>query len=264
VRNAGNYGFARANNLGIARATGRHLLFLNPDVRFDSNPIPALLAGLESDAHLGVVSPLLYGEDGRPQIAGYFMAFPSLLQLILKDTLLARLPRIRDFVLARYSARIAPSGWSVVDQAPGAFLLFRRDLPIDRPFLDERFFIWMEDVDFCKRVADAGLHVAVNASVRAVHTGGVSFAQVGSALKRRRYRTSYLAYLRKHFPSGRRLCAMAILSLDSVAVLISTFAWNLARGRFSRALSLARAEAGVLMLTLGDLAGLPSRKAKDA
>jgi N-acetylglucosaminyl-diphospho-decaprenol L-rhamnosyltransferase len=254
-RNSANLGFARANNLGVARSQGRYLLFLNPDVRFESNPLPALIRGLEGDAALGIVSPLLYGEDGRPQVAGYFMAYPTLAQLLLRNTLLARAPGVRAFADRLFGARIAPSGWTAVDQVPGAFMLFHRDLPVDRPFLDERFFIWLEDVDFCKRVTDSGLKVAVNASEKAVHIGGVSFSQVGTALKRKRFQASYQAYLRKHFAPVPARLGLAILAADSAAHMLLTLVWNLARGRAAAAASLARSEAGILSMTLGNLLG---------
>lgn len=254
-RNPANLGFARANNIGVEMAQGRHLLFLNPDVRFESNPLPALLQGLAADASLGIVSPLLYGEDGRPQVAGYFMDYPSLPQLLLLNTLLSRLPGIRETATRWFGARMAPSGWTSVDQVPGAFMLFHRDLPVDRPFLDERFFIWFEDVDLCIRVTDLGLKVAVNASERAVHTGGVSFGQVTTAQKRKRFQASYQAYLKKQFQPAACLTGLAILAADSVGNLILTLLLNLLRGRPAAAFASARAEADILAMTLGNLFG---------
>jgi GT2 family glycosyltransferase len=250
VDNAANLGFARANNIGASLATGDCLAILNPDVVFRANPLPRLLATLEAHSDIAAIGPLLEGEDGRPQVSGYYYAFPGFLQTLLVRTQLVRLGFVRRLALRLCHSRVPSSGLARVDQIPGAFLLFRRSAIPGVKVLDEDYFIWMEDVDFCRRIADSGRRVAVLADERVMHIGGVSFGQWTDRRKRRVSLESYLTYLRKHAGPPAYWIHWAVLLADSLALTLSMGLKNLLLLRFAKGLDGIRAEAGVLLMIL--------------
>jgi GT2 family glycosyltransferase len=259
IDNPANLGYAKANNIGAARARGDYLLILNPDMVFLDNPLPRLIAALEADASLGVVAPLLVEQAGAPPKEGYYFKFPNLLQTLLVRTLLDRF-RFARRLSSRWCHSLLPaSGWARVDQLPGAFLLFRRETVPGPQVLDEAYFIWMEDVDFCKRLADRGLAVAVLTDAKVVHIGGVSFMQWSHGRKRRIFSESYVTYIAEHSGALAYRIDILLLTANSLAVLAFFALRNLLKGRGSRLREEAAAEASILALLVRSLIRRPQR-----
>lgn len=180
VANDENHGFATANNQGIARSQGRYLLLLNPDTELPANSLARLVAYLDQHPEVGVVGPRLIGQRGRTQggAAGYD---PSPHTIFNYATFLYRLfpQRFRGLWLPQAAyERGEPLR---VDWVSGACLLARREAATAAGPLDERYFMYSEDVDWCRRIRRAGYAVVCDPAVSVIHHIGGSTRQRGAA-----------------------------------------------------------------------------------
>lgn len=188
IRRADNGGYGRANNQGIAALGEVEVVVLaNPDTVWPAGSIDALSGLLEGDASIGLLSPTLVEPNGLPQ------AFVER-DLRLGSVLLA---------MTRLRRPIRPSAPSFVDGPlvevdwlhPAAAMVPRATAEAVGGF-DERFFLFGEDADLCRRIREHGQRVVVAANVRVTHIGGASFEAShdadGSAALRTRALATYL------------------------------------------------------------------------
>lgn len=204
VRSRKNLGFAAANNLAAGRSRGRVLLLLNPDALPARGCVARGLALMNADPGVGLAGARLLAEDGGTQPSARM--FPTLLQeAIVLSGLAARYPRSRWF--GRLDRTWAdPARAAPVDWVPGAFALVRRDLFDRLGGFDERFFLYYEEVDLCRRIRAAGYRVQYWPELRVHHIGGVSartvagatVARSGSQLTLWRARSGLLYYRKNH------------------------------------------------------------------
>jgi GT2 family glycosyltransferase len=204
LRSARNLGFAAGNNLAAQHARGRVLLLLNPDALPEPGCVARGLALMQGDPGVGLAGARLLGEDGQTQPSARM--FPTLLnEALVLSGLAARFPHSRFFgQLDRSWAD--PALAAPVDWVPGAFALIRRDLFQRLGGFDERFFLYYEEVDLCRRVREAGLRVQYWPELRVRHIGGVSartvagatVASAGSQLTLWRARSGLLYYRKNH------------------------------------------------------------------
>ncbi|MEO2198820.1 MAG: glycosyltransferase family 2 protein [bacterium] len=190
-----NLGFARATNLGIAATHSRLVLLLNSDALPPTGAIDRLIEIVDARDDVAVLGPRLIDEAGRLEISSGLMLSP-LAELWQKS-------------LGRAHARGAPglAGLAerqarrerLVDWVSGACLLVRRADVDAVGGLDERFFLYTEDVDFCASIRALGRHVLFTPEVEVVHRRGRSgrHAQAATAVA---YRRSHLAFYQKHHP----------------------------------------------------------------
>jgi len=217
IRSGINLGFAAANNLGFLQAKGDYVQLLNPDALLEPEALQRALAYMEADPAIGMSGGLLLGKDGQREPSARL--FPSLLnELLVLSGLAARYPKSRFF--GRFDRT-----WDDSDRAtsvawvPGAFALMRREA-LDRvgPF-DERFFLYYEEVDLCRRFHAQGWKIMYWPDVVIRHWGGESsktvenqdFSTSGSQLTLWRMR-SELLYYRKHHGA---LTTRAVALLES-------------------------------------------------
>ncbi len=168
-----NVGFARACNLAVRRATGAHVLFLNPDTILDPGSLDLALDRLYADAGIGVVGGRTRYDNGTLNPTCCF-AEPSLWSAACYATGAASLFRDSTFFNPE-----AIGGWDRnddrdVDVVTGCFLLMRTELFRALGGFDERFFLYSEDTDLCRRVRDSGLRCVHLSEVGLVHSGGGS------------------------------------------------------------------------------------------
>ena len=171
----GNRGFAAGNNLGIRESRGRALLLLNPDAEAVGEAIPLLVRALEADPALGVVGPALRYPDGAPQPSR--RRFPTRLTPFLESTLVQRY-WTRNRVLERYYVADRPADRrQEVDWLHGACLLVRRAAVEQIGGLDEAFFMYSEELEWCLRLRQGGWRIAFEPAATVVHHEGASSAQ---------------------------------------------------------------------------------------
>lgn len=191
-----NRGFGFACNVGWRAGDAPNVVFLNPDSRTDAQSIVALAELLESDPRIGVAGPQIVDEQGRPQLSQ--RRFPTTMTSIGAAFFI---PRV--WPTSRWSLDIADSASYNVAGSPdwvsGACLAIRRRVLDASGGFDERFFMYHEDMDLCRRVRDAGLDVRYDPASRVVHVGGASAprTQLIPVMAQSR-----ILYARKH--GGRR------------------------------------------------------------
>lgn len=194
IANRENRGFAAAVNQGMKVARGRYVVLLNPDTEIPSDALAKMVAHMDADRDVGIGSALMVYPDGRLQES--IRRFPTLLNQI--GTLL-KLPHIFPSFMNRYMMRDAdPYATQDVDSIMGAFMMIRREVIDVVGMFDERYFIWFEEVDYCKMANDAGWKVRHYADVRVVHHKGHTFGQLATLRKQRWVRESMRTYMRKH------------------------------------------------------------------
>jgi GT2 family glycosyltransferase len=187
-----NVGFAAACNRGcLELPDSEFLLFLNPDVLPKLETVQALIAYADAHPAVGIVGPRLDNPDGSLQRS--FRAVPTVGIVLLRRTPLGRLfPRTLERFLMRDRSSSAPFA---VDWLLGACMLLRRSAFVSIGGMDERFFLYFEDVDVCLRMWNSGWKVHYIPTVSMVHAHNRASAQrqwilpkatrlhIGSALK---------------------------------------------------------------------------------
>ncbi|MBI2939728.1 MAG: glycosyltransferase family 2 protein [Chloroflexi bacterium] len=199
ITNAENVGFVRANNQALRHCGGRYVLLLNPDTEVEPGAVGRLVACADSSPSVGVVGPRLrYPErDVQPSRR----RFPTLATLFVESTVVQRwLPRLG--LLADFSVVDRPDDVTQdVDWLIGACLLVRREAIERVGFLDERFFMYSEEVDWCHRIKDAGWRIVYLPEAVVVHHEARSSAQ-NVARRNVVFNESKCRYAGKYF--GRR------------------------------------------------------------
>lgn len=187
-----NLGFASANNLAMQRSAGRYLLLLNTDAIVTPGSILALLELAERTPRAGIVGAHLLNPDGSFQAS--HTDFPTLWQEFLILTTIGR--RLRGYWYPSHAAAEV-KGPQRVDYVEGACLLVRRDAFDDVGGLDESYFMYAEEVDWCKRMAGRNWEVWYQPAAKVVHIGGASSANRKTNREADLYR-SRLRYFRIH------------------------------------------------------------------
>lgn len=162
-----NGGYAAGNNLGLMAARGRYVLILNPDIAVFPGVIEQLHAFLESHPSAAVVAPKLVNPDRTTQMSCY--RFPDPLIPILRRSPLGRFRfakrRLRSYLMMDW----AHNATQAVDWVLGACIMVRMSAIERVGLFDERFFLYFEDVDWCRRFWDAGYQVYYVSAAELVH-----------------------------------------------------------------------------------------------
>lgn len=195
-----NLGFARATNLGIRLTTSRMVLLLNGDTLPPPDGIDRLVDILRARPTVAAVGPRLVDGAGTLEISFGAMISPvnELWQKCLAKGFRWRLPFLHGTVERRGRTE------RVVDWVSGACLLVRRADAEAVNLLDERFFLYGEDVDFCAAIRAKGRHILFSPAVEVVHHRGRS-GRHSPAQTEAAYRNSQLAFYLKHHPRWHRL-----------------------------------------------------------
>lgn len=198
-----NLGFASGNNVGFDIALGRYVVLLNPDALVDGDALRNALQHMEDTPRAAMGGARLLGGDGSLQPSARL--FPSLLNELLSITGLAyRFPKSRFF--GRFDRTWDDQqNATQVDWVPGAFAIIRQSALKKMGGFDERFFLYYEEVDLCRRLHAAGWEIWYWPDIVVRHSGGESsktvkhldFSSSGSQLTLWRMRSGLL-YYRKH------------------------------------------------------------------
>lgn len=204
LRAGENLGFGKACNRGAQHATSEYLLFLNPDAVLYADTLSKILTYMEdpANAKVGICGVQLLDETGR--VSRSCTRFPSPLGFVAHAIGADRIvPRLGHFM-----AEWDHEQTRQVDHVIGAFFLVRRELFERLCGFDERFFVYLEDLDFSFRAHQAGWHSVYLADTQAFHAGGGTSNQVKA---RRLFYSlrSRLLYSFKHFP---RIGGFAVLA----------------------------------------------------
>ncbi len=169
-----NIGYGGAANRGFSEARGKFVVVANPDIKFTPGAVSELVKFMEENPRAGLVSPQLFYADGTPQPS--CRRFPRLRYIFAgRRSLLPRVfpayNRSKEFLYMEVWRKSVPVE---VEAVIGAFMLFRRDSFIAVSGFDERYFLFAEDMDICRRLREKGWQVFIDPNVKVIHYyGGV-------------------------------------------------------------------------------------------
>lgn len=188
IRSAKNLGFSGGNNLGIAQADTEALILLNSDVYVDANTLAGVVQNLLSNPIAAALSPKLLNEQREPQAFAYGN----------DPTIFYLLKRAWNAIIYRRSLH----DWDIkhpiaVDWISGACLCVKKAVVDQVGMMDDRFFLYFEDNDWCLRMREHGWRVIYDPHYQVIHLGG------SSEKKRRKanqiYYNSLILFYKKHY-----------------------------------------------------------------
>lgn len=167
VRAASNRGYAAGNNLGIRAASGRYLLIMNPDIIIWDNALRRLVDFMEAHPQVGLAGPRLLSPDGSLQYFCYRWPTPAV--LLYRRTPLGRFSFARRAINHYLMMEWNHNDNRPVDWLQGSCLLVRQSAMAKVGLMDERYFLYSEDTDWCRRFWQAGAEVWYLAEVEIIH-----------------------------------------------------------------------------------------------
>jgi N-acetylglucosaminyl-diphospho-decaprenol L-rhamnosyltransferase len=189
-----NLGYPRGNNMGIETSQGRNILILNPDTIVLENALGIMNNYLDEHIDVGAIGPQLLNIDGSVQSSRRH--FPSLLTGMFESTWLE--PLAPKSVLNHYYARDLPDDEeNDVDWVTGASLMVPRRVIDHVGLLDEGYFMYSEELDWCRRIKDAGWRIVYLPQAQIVHHVGKSSEQAITA-RHINFQQAKLRYYRKY------------------------------------------------------------------
>ncbi|MFQ6015487.1 MAG: glycosyltransferase family 2 protein [Anaerolineae bacterium] len=222
VVNPENRGFAAANNsalkklgFGLSRkrtdsdAVPRYVLFLNPDTEVRGEAIDTMVRFLDSNSQVGVAGAKLLFPDGRWQHSAF--AFPTLAQ-----TFFDFFPINHRLINSRLNGRYPASSYSgepfAVDHPLGAAFMVRGEVIEQVGLLDERFFIYCEEIDWCWRIKEAGWDICCVPQAEVIHHVAASTSQFRDEMFVQLWRSRYRLFA-KHYSRTYQTAVRLILRL---------------------------------------------------
>lgn len=204
IENSENVGFARANNQGIAVAKGRYVLLLNSDTVVLDSALARTVGFADDHPRAAVTGCRVLNPDGTLQPTCFM--FPSILNMLLSSTYLYKL-----FPKSRFFGRERMTWWDrndvrPVDVVTGCFMLIRREAIDQVGLMDEQFFMYAEETDWCYRFKEKGWEVIFTPVAQIIHLGGQSTAKRPVAMIVQ-LRLSILRFISKHRGRFTRLVA---------------------------------------------------------
>ena len=197
IENPTNAGYSCACNQAIRVSKGKTVILLNSDTILMNNAVRMMMDFFEKNSKAGIAGCMLLNEDGTYQkSAGGVRSIVNEWKEKWVRTGLDRQMQTAWKIEERFSRNIQSVDW-----VSGAFLMIRRSVINRIGLLDERMFLFFEDIEWCTRARKAGYEVLYNPHVRVMHLGGKSIAhnEVKSLLE---YRRSQLLFYKTHYGSG--------------------------------------------------------------
>lgn len=210
IENEKNVGFARGNNIALRRVTGKYILLLNPDTVLRRNTISIMKTFLEEHQDAGLAGCKVINPDGTLQLACR-RGFPTPGGAFFKLSGLSGLfPNSKTFG-AYNLTYLDPDTVSEVDAVSGSFMIMRREVIEKIGYLDEDFFMYGEDLDFCYRVKEAGWNIYYVPTTEIIHFKGESTKTIPSVKSNRDFYQAMHIFVKKHY-AGRKIFPKWILT----------------------------------------------------
>ena len=196
IENKANLGFAKGANQGIEASSGRYVLLLNPDSEVKPEALPAIVRFGDENRDIGIFGPKILYPNGSLQYS--CRGFPTVAAGFFRNTILTkRFPRnsyINDYLML---------GWDHseprdVDWVSGAALVARRELLDDIGLLDERFYMYCEDVDLAYRAHEKGWRVTYFPLATVVHACGKSSSYMPNRMIIEHHKSIFRYFRKRH------------------------------------------------------------------
>lgn len=226
IENRQNIGFARANNRAIQKSRGKYILLLNPDTVILGNTLKKMVDFLESHPGIGILGPRILNPDGSLQSS--CRTFPTLasqaLILLKLHNFFPGLPPIKKYYMLNWDH----SETKEVDQVMGSCFMIRKKLIDEIGPLDENYWIWFEEVDFCKRAKMASWKTCFLSNVSIIHHKAKAFEQVSPIKRQIWLDRSMFRYFRKFHTKP---AYFTLLSLYPLSILLASLVQLVSRLR---------------------------------
>jgi len=196
IKSQRNLGYGGGNNLGAKYALGNYLFFLNPDTLILDNKIDKLIKFIESNSSIGIVAPLLLNNRG--------IAYPQgNKNLGVKEGIIALSFINKIFPKNKISEKYFLSNWNKsslkeVDVVPGTAFIIKKTLFEQVKGFDEKFFLFFEEFDLCKRIKKLGYKLYINPILKITHNWGASTKKSDLNIKNI-FKKSRFYYFKKHY-----------------------------------------------------------------
>jgi GT2 family glycosyltransferase len=232
ITSAGNFGYARAANLGIAATRAPVVAVLNADLTMDPGTAKAMLARFDEEPALGACGPRIRNLDGTDYPSA--RSSPSA-ALAAAHGLLGLWWPTNPFTTRYRQLYADPSMPRSVDWVSGAAIWFRRSALDVVGGWDERYFMYMEDLDLCWRLRTAGFEIAYEPGGAVTHVQGASTSQVPYRMLVQHHRSAW-RFARRRFTGPRVLLlpAAAVYLAARAVIAMAEHAWHARRPRPGR------------------------------
>ncbi|HUW23164.1 MAG TPA: glycosyltransferase family 2 protein [bacterium] len=216
IENHQNLGFAKATNQGLRENKGRYRLLLNPDTIVLPNALDKMVEFMEANSHAGALGCRLLYPDGRLQPS--CRSFPTLITAFFENTGLEKLfPKSK--VMGRH--RIGYWGHNdirEVDQPTGAALMVRGEIISQVGLMDEQFYMYYEDIDWCFRIKKKGWKIYFIPLAQIIHYGGQSAGLNMPKMRIQGYKSRH-RFFRKHYGI---LSEWIVKQMDLLGLILKT------------------------------------------
>ncbi len=173
IQNSKNLGFSKANNIGIKKATGKYILFLNPDIELHSKTLDGMVKFMDEHKDAGAATCKLVTPNGKIDDATH-RGFPTPWNSFTHFSGLAKLFG-KTKLFGGYNLRYMDfSKTHQIDALAGAFMIVRREAGVEVGWWDEDYFFYGEDIDFCYKLKQKGWKIYYVPELSAFHYKGVS------------------------------------------------------------------------------------------
>ena len=213
IRMESNVGFSRAVNFALDQCDGRYALLLNPDAAMLPATLDIMVETADESADIGAVGAKHVGSDGRVQLTwGQFPSMRSeIFRKVIHTSLGAQSGRAADFV-EKIARKVAFPDW-----VSGSCMLVKREAWEKAGTLDEKIFLYFEDIDWCARIRKAGFRIKLLPEAAVKHTGGASTSkhQIDAI---EAYRKSQFYFIRKYYGAPYSLMIRTMVTLKSAGL----------------------------------------------
>ena len=207
ISNKKNYGYAKGINIGAEKAKGEWLLIANPDTITDKKALYYLLKN-DHDRKIAIIGPKIYLSDGSIQFT--INKFPSLYTVLLEQSYLYKITPFK-YLLPKANL-INYSSSHHVEALEGTYFLIRKKYFEEINNMDERFYMYFEDMDLCKRINDNGNKILFESKAKINHSKSVSS---GGTILAEEYVKSFRKYFLKYYSQFYTKICLYLLFLGS-------------------------------------------------
>ena len=214
ISNETNRGFAAANNQGIRIAKGKYILLLNSDTVICDRAVEKTLSFAANRPKAGVIGCQVWENSKSIQMTCF--RFPSLRNLFLETTALSRIFKKNHFFGRERMLWWGRDSERQVDVVSGMFMLVRKEAIDDVGLMDESYFLYSEETDWCYRFSKAGWEILFWPGARIIHVdGGSHSSKQAESQMHLQKRTSMLIFFRKHYGLKSFVLARLLLLLHA-------------------------------------------------
>jgi len=218
IKSPRNIGFGAGNNLGVKYAKGEFLFFLNPDTIVKNNAIDNLIEFLERNKNAGIVAPLLLDKTNKPyplQGTKELNPLNGAFALSFINKLFPNNPISKKYWLLNWNKNSIKE----VDVVPGTAFVIRRNIFEKVGGFDERFFLFFEESDLCKRVRSLGYKIIIKPESKIIHLWGKSTSQIKDA--KTIFTKSRFNYFQKHYGFIWAVLVEFFLGINKLNLMLS-------------------------------------------